>query len=77
MQVLCTRCAGRDVHKDTAELRESPRGRITEHHRRMLWLHLQLIDASQRTLAELGAAVGKVLAPIPSRAPCSGRCRGQ
>jgi transposase len=52
----------------SAELREALRGRITEHHRTMLRLHLQVIDALQRTLAELDAAVGKALAPIRQRA---------
>ena len=52
----------------TAELREALRGRITAHHRTMLKLHLQVIDALQRTLAELDAAVGKALAPIRQRA---------
>lgn len=52
----------------TAELREALRGRITEHHRTMLKLHLQVVDALQRTLAELDAAVGKALAPIQQRA---------
>jgi transposase len=52
----------------TAELREALRGRITEHHRTMLRLHLQVIDALQRTLAELDVAVGKALAPIRQRA---------
>ena len=52
----------------TAELREALRGRITEHHRTMLRLHLQVVDALQRTLAELDAAVGKALAPIQQRA---------
>jgi transposase len=51
-----------------AELREALRGRITEHHRTMLKLHLQVIDALQRTLTELDAAVGKHLAPIRQRA---------
>jgi transposase len=51
-----------------AELREALRGRITEHHRTMLRLHLQVIDALQCTLAELDAAVGKALAPIRQRA---------
>jgi transposase len=51
----------------TAELREALRGRITEHHRTMLRLHLQVVDALQRTLAELDAAVGKALAPIRQR----------
>ena len=54
-------------HK-TAELREALRGRITEHHRTMLRLHLQVVDALQRTLAELDTAVGKALAPIRQRA---------
>jgi hypothetical protein len=51
----------------TAELREALRGRITEHHRTMLKLHLQVVDALRHTLAELDAAVGKALAPIPQR----------
>lgn len=51
-----------------AELREALRGRITEHHRTMLRLHLQVIDALQHTLAELDAAVGKALTPIRQRA---------
>ncbi len=52
----------------TAELREALRGRITEHHRTMLKLHLQVVDALERTLAELDTAVGKALAPIRQRA---------
>jgi transposase len=51
----------------TPELREALRGRITPHHRTLLKLHLGLIDALQRTLAELDAAVGKALAPIQER----------
>lgn len=52
----------------SAELREALRGRITEHHRTMLRLHLQVVDALKLTLAELDAAVGKALAPIRQRA---------
>jgi transposase len=52
----------------TAELREALRGRISEHHRTMLRLHLQVVDALQHTLAELDTAVGKALAPIRQRA---------
>ena len=52
----------------SAELREALRGRITEHHRMMLRLHLQVVDALQCALAELDAAVGKALAPIRQRA---------
>ena len=51
-----------------AELREALRGRVTEHHRTLLRLHLQMVDALDRTLAELDAAVGKALAPIRQRA---------
>jgi transposase len=50
------------------ELREALQGRVTAHHRTMLKLHLQVIDALQLTLAELDAAVGKHLAPIRQRA---------
>ena len=49
-------------------VREALRGRVTKHHRSMLRLHLQVIDALQRTLGELDAAVGKALAPIQQRA---------
>jgi transposase len=54
-------------HK-TAELREALRGRITEHHRTMLKLHLDVVNALQRSLAELDATVGKALTPIKQRA---------
>jgi transposase len=56
------------ARQKTPELREALRGRITEHHRTMLRLHLQVVDALQRTLADLDAAVGKALAPIRQRA---------
>ena len=52
------------ARKKTAELREALRGRITAHHRTMLKLHLDIIEALEHTLAELDAAVGKALAPI-------------
>lgn len=52
----------------TAELREALRGRITGHHRTMLKLHLDVVNALQRSLAELDATVGKALAPIKQRA---------
>ena len=47
-----------------AALVEALRGRVTPHHRTLLKLHLQLVDALQAALAELEAAVGKALAPI-------------
>ena len=39
-------------------------GHVTPHHRTLLALHLQLVDALQAALTELEAAVGKALAPI-------------
>src|SRR6478672_10720514 len=65
---LLTQLAQGTARNKSAELREALRGRITEHHRTMLKLHLQVIDALQRTLAELDTAVGKALAPIQQRA---------
>jgi transposase len=53
-----------NARKKTTELREALRGRITAHHRRLLKLHLDVIKALERTLAELDAAMGKALTPI-------------
>src|SRR2546428_1109039 len=47
--------------------REALRGHITAHHRTMLKLHLDVINALERTLSELDAAVGKSLTPIQQR----------
>jgi transposase len=47
-----------------AALVEALRGHVTPHHRTLLTLHLQLVDALQAALTELEAAVGKALAPI-------------
>ena len=57
-----------NARKKTAELREALRGHITDHHRTMLKLHLDIIGALEHTLAELDAVVGKALAPIRQRA---------
>lgn len=57
-----------NARKKTAELREALRGHITDHHRTMLKLHLDIIAALEHTLAELDAVVGKALAPIRQRA---------
>ncbi len=57
-----------NARKKHAELREALRGRITEHHRTMLKLHLDIIAALEHTLAELDAVVGKALTPIRQRA---------
>ncbi|WP_415876888.1 transposase, partial [Burkholderia ubonensis] len=48
----------------SSELREALSGRITAHHRAMLGLHLQVIDALEHALADLDAAVGLALTPI-------------
>jgi transposase len=48
------------------ELIEALRGHVTDHHRTMIRLHLDLIAALQTALQEIDAAVGKTLAPISS-----------
>ena len=51
-----------------AALVEALRGHVTPHHRTLLTLHLQLVDALQAALTDLEAAVGKALAPIQHHA---------
>ncbi|MDR6496730.1 transposase [Paraburkholderia terricola] len=62
--VLLAALAQGHARKKTGELREALRGRITSHHRTMLALHLQLIDALEHALTDLDAAVGLALTPI-------------
>ncbi|MDR5749051.1 transposase [Caballeronia sp. LZ029] len=50
------------ARKKAPELREALRSRITAHHRTLLKLYLEVIDALQRTLAELNATLRKALA---------------
>jgi transposase len=52
------------ARKKRASLIEALRGLVTPHHRSMLRLHLQLIEALEAALAEVDASVGKSLAPI-------------
>lgn len=52
------------ARKKRASLVESLRGRVTPHHRGLLRLHLQLVDALQGALREIDASLGKALAPI-------------
>jgi len=52
------------ARRKRAELIEALNGRVTPHHRRLLRLHLELIAALERALAEVDADVGKLLAPI-------------
>jgi len=47
-----------------AALVEALRGHVTPHHRTLLALQLQLVEALKAALTELEAAVGKALAPI-------------
>jgi transposase len=56
-----------NARKKTAQLREALRGRIADHHRTLLRLHLEVIATLKHTLAELDTAVGKALAPIRQR----------
>jgi transposase len=53
-----------NARKKRNELRQALQGRIREHHRRLLKVHLQLINSLQTAVAEIEAAVGKSLAPI-------------
>ena len=52
------------ARKKRAELIEALHGRIRDHHRGLLRVHLDLITALQHGLAELDATVGKSLASI-------------
>jgi transposase len=55
-------------HSPTYLGSEALRGRITDHHRTLLMLHLDTIGALEHTLAELDATLGKALTPIQQRA---------
>lgn len=52
------------ARKKRRELLEALRGRVSPHHRSMLRVHLQLIDAIQEAIDVIDAAVGKALEPI-------------
>ena len=56
------------ARKKRAELIEALRGRVTDHHRGLLRLHLSLIAALEAALVQLDATVGKALEPIEARA---------
>jgi transposase len=53
-----------NARKKRAALVEALRGRVTPHHRALLKLHLQLVDALQAALREVDASLGKALVPI-------------
>lgn len=56
------------ARKKRHELIEALRGRVTEHHRVLLKLHLELIEALEGALRKIDATVGKALEPIEARA---------
>lgn len=66
-EVLAALAQGTARRKHHA-LIEALRGRITPHHRRMLGLHLELIGALERALAELDATMADTAPPIEERA---------
>lgn len=55
------------ARKKRAALVEALRGRATPHHRTMLRLHLQMIEALEATIREVDVAVGKALEPIRAK----------
>jgi transposase len=52
------------ARKKRAELIEALRGRIRDHHRKLLKVHLELVAALEQALADIDVTVGKTLAPI-------------
>jgi len=52
------------IHASSEELAEALRGKVTEHHRFMLKLHLEQIDSLQKAVRELEARMGDALAPF-------------
>lgn len=66
-EVLADMAVG-NARKKKADLVEALRGRVTEHHRILLRLHLGLIESLEDALQEIDATVGKALEPIEARA---------
>lgn len=66
-EVLANMAVG-NARKKKADLVEALRGRVTEHHRILLRLHLGLIESLEDALQEIDATVGKALEPIEARA---------
>ena len=56
------------ARKKRAELVEALHGRVREHHRGLLKVHLELVAALEQALADIDATVGKTLAPIRNSA---------
>jgi transposase len=55
------------ARKKQGELAEALRGRVSDHHRRMLKVHLEIIDSLNGALKQLDDAAGKALVPIQER----------
>jgi transposase len=53
-----------NARKKRAELVQALHGRVRDHHRRLLKMHLTLVKAVQEAIAELDATLGKSLASI-------------
>jgi transposase len=56
------------ARRKTPQLIEALRGLVTPHHRRMLQLHLTIIDALQSAIDDVDTAAEKALVPIQARA---------
>jgi transposase len=52
------------ARKKLTDLEEALRGRVTAHHRTMLQLHMQVIEALEVAIRKVEAEVGKALAPM-------------
>jgi transposase len=52
------------IHATQEELVEALRGKVTQHHRFMIKLHLEQIDSLQKAVRELEARMGEALAPF-------------
>jgi transposase len=66
-QVLADLAQG-NARKKRTELVEALHGRIRDHHRGLLKVHLELVAALEQALADIDATVGKTLAPIHNSA---------
>lgn len=56
------------ARKKRAEVVEALRGRIRDHHRRLVKIHLELVTALEQAIADVDTAVGKNLVPIQDSA---------
>jgi transposase len=56
------------ARKKRTELVKALQGRIRDHHRGLLKVHLELVAALEQALADIDATVGKTLAPIRNSA---------